>query len=1761
VLAWAAGVGLLSVWQLAGWIAAARLKRLAVRPGQGELIELLARLARAMRVSRPVRLLESMLVRVPTVVGWFRPVVLLPAGLATGLTPDQVEAVLAHELAHIRRCDYLVNLLQSLVETLLFYHPAVWFVSRRIRAERENCCDDVAVAAGAERFSYAESLLHLARRSAAARGARRLLPAGALAAAGRPSQLRTRIGRLLGGQETTRLARSWPIALGLLAGMLVATSIFVNVRAESADPSSKAAEPGDDALHRVWEDLASPEPLKAYRAAWTLAGRGEQAIAFIQSQVPVTALDADRARGLIGELDADKYQARERAYKALAAMGGLVAPLLREAMRAKPSPEARARIEALLKRIEHPQGVPEARRVVLAARALELMNSASSRRLLERMAEGSVWGAAAAADALSRLSQGDTAPDLAGKTVLLAQWQVIARPEMIEAILARGSPVPITGEGFTAVRCDGEDLLAAVRPGLVVPEGMDRPAMFLPGSSVDWWVPPRQRQSRGVIWSTSGFLYEGGKGAGPVATCGVNMIAGVDFRVSEGRVLLDVVGRAGGPNLNWNDGPQIRHRFDKNVKLRARCAAGEAVCLIVDLGRRGPHHPHALIVLQTVAAPQRFVPYFKASRSGERWLREGSAGVERLAAEGLAWNALAAARKGMVNPRWVRTLPGGTQVRVAAVWSPQQHPLRTWDGDGNPIPCDPQQVAGLIGSALGVRIEGRSSDKEPWTGLSRTSSGRLPGKIEIGVGDGPWKMSRPLPPDQSVQFDGRSYKLEARPFQRKGFFRAGTVIVTMPYKCDPAVDVAVGALDKKGRLILPPALYTRHAMTSRQAHDLPGYFHAVLPVDASDVKQYVLLTRGRHWATFQNLAPAPKLPPAAPTTRPAVRQGSPPAPQPAGRLVFDPAANIAAVKPRDWVVRKVVKGDQPFGLVAGKGTGIYLGPPRREDDPEQKQMPYASVVWIMPAEYSGDPVQTEGHLQIPTPQLIAALADAKVYVWGLSAWPAPPGARARIQAAVNRSPTTAPADGRRSALLTRLTRLGVTPKTARRMVFVGSDGDFRADTRVEAAPDMRKAVWTAIAVAQPFNRIVFSGFRRVEFYTAADAAKPAAVLCVNQTDSTHLEGRYEDRFRCAGLTELTEPLLRAQYERRHPPAVRQRSPQAPARPSSRQANGASPDGASTQAAVGTAPDGAAKASDSFGAVTERSLVDPAGWIDLDRNQVKSPPRSAQASTEALVKWFRDDEIDAWRELKYRGLGCVDLKAVALDEAEWDGLTAAQLDEALGMRKAVQPTDEGLAKVVYLKGAEGRAMTYAFRTREGGSGILQILEAQTTDRPLFVKIRYKMVNRASPSKSTTRPATQPAPNGPATQPAPETRKGGEESKQALEARIAELIERLGSDKFEQRKEAQKALVRIGKPAVEALNKAMGSGDPEVALRAEQALNLILPVTIAIRTAAAPSPIDGMLPPLLVVSVKNNSREPFKLGFMDSSYYVLDGKEHLAITEWSGPMPANWAVLPAKGSFEYKYRLPDGVWKAAKGKKLQWKVRGLTSNTIVLTWQSNPLLTKRILETLSAAPVGGDAEACLRGLRFIGRKPLVSGLKLVLGSNRKAFDARRRGWALGIVARDKLTELMPEAKVLLKEDEDAVKREVLLAMARIPAATALEDVAPLAASKDDIVRRYLAGVLGELDNKDGKAAALLRKMIADEDSMPAAGYEQHAFVKIWACGALGKLKDRTGIPVLIQMLKEDASRSFRGNVRNALQQITELEYSKDEQWIEWWAERAR
>ncbi len=199
-LGWVVGVSLLSLRLLWRWVAAARARGRAAALGDERWEQMVLSVAQRLRVRAAVQLLQSALVHVPTVVGWLKPAILLPASVLTGLAPEQLEAVLAHELAHIRRRDYLVNIFQSVIEVLLFYHPAVWWVSHRIRVEREHCCDDVAVAACGSVTTYSRALTELERL-------RTPMLDLVVAASGTP--LLERIRRLVVRQEVRVAVPSW----------------------------------------------------------------------------------------------------------------------------------------------------------------------------------------------------------------------------------------------------------------------------------------------------------------------------------------------------------------------------------------------------------------------------------------------------------------------------------------------------------------------------------------------------------------------------------------------------------------------------------------------------------------------------------------------------------------------------------------------------------------------------------------------------------------------------------------------------------------------------------------------------------------------------------------------------------------------------------------------------------------------------------------------------------------------------------------------------------------------------------------------------------------------------------------------------------------------------------------------------------------------------------------------------------------------------------------------------------------------------------------------------------------------------------------------------------------------------------------------------------------------------------------------------------------------------------------------------------------
>jgi len=194
VVFWAAGVSVLTARLGIGWWQVRRLHIGACATPASEWLTMATRTAERLGLSRRIHVIDSAAVDTPTVIGWLRPVVLLPVAVLANLTPGQVQAILTHELAHVRRHDFVVNLLQTIAETVLFYHPAVWWLSSRIRTEREHCCDDIAVEVCGDAVGYAEALTTIAslahtRMSGA--------PARSLAVAATGGSLVHRVRRLL----------------------------------------------------------------------------------------------------------------------------------------------------------------------------------------------------------------------------------------------------------------------------------------------------------------------------------------------------------------------------------------------------------------------------------------------------------------------------------------------------------------------------------------------------------------------------------------------------------------------------------------------------------------------------------------------------------------------------------------------------------------------------------------------------------------------------------------------------------------------------------------------------------------------------------------------------------------------------------------------------------------------------------------------------------------------------------------------------------------------------------------------------------------------------------------------------------------------------------------------------------------------------------------------------------------------------------------------------------------------------------------------------------------------------------------------------------------------------------------------------------------------------------------------------------------------------------------------------------------------------
>eukprot|EP00456_Euglypha_rotunda_P071582 TRINITY_DN640_c0_g1_i6.p1 TRINITY_DN640_c0_g1~~TRINITY_DN640_c0_g1_i6.p1 ORF type:complete len:1114 (-),score=275.95 TRINITY_DN640_c0_g1_i6:14006-17347(-) len=259
---WFVGVCALSMRLFAGWRVVQQLRLRSVTPVAHVWQDRLTVLSQRMRISTPIKLMESALVDVPTVIGWLRPMVLLPTSFLTGLAPDQVESILVHELAHIRRHDFLANLIQTTLETLLFYHPAVWWLSGRIREEREHCCDDIAVAICGNTVVYARALATMEelRLNSPQRSPSELVLAG------NGGSLLQRIRRLAAGTPDVRQSNWWGASLIAIATVFGLSIAAYGVSQATADSPLKPDQSREALAQNGAKPPAEPAAAQADRS-------------------------------------------------------------------------------------------------------------------------------------------------------------------------------------------------------------------------------------------------------------------------------------------------------------------------------------------------------------------------------------------------------------------------------------------------------------------------------------------------------------------------------------------------------------------------------------------------------------------------------------------------------------------------------------------------------------------------------------------------------------------------------------------------------------------------------------------------------------------------------------------------------------------------------------------------------------------------------------------------------------------------------------------------------------------------------------------------------------------------------------------------------------------------------------------------------------------------------------------------------------------------------------------------------------------------------------------------------------------------------------------------------------------------------------------------------------------------------------------------------------------------------------------------------
>ena len=289
VTLWLGGILFMLFKWVRGTMNAHQLRSSGVPVYKKELEAAFVAIKNRLGITKQVRLCSSLHVDQPMMIGWFKPVVLLPMSMLTAMPPEQVEAILTHELAHVRRHDYLVLMLQTAAETLFFYHPAIWWVSKCMNVEREYCCDKMATDIIGNDLVYASALVNLTQTGSS----------GAHALGASDGRLVDRIRRIADRDgQVTRIRKRhvsiWGAGITVIGCMLLLAACLQGVDAQEDDP-----------LEALYMAAVEEMDQRNFMAAKELAEQAANEGHLCSCELLAEMYDARKGR--VGEVDGVQY--------------------------------------------------------------------------------------------------------------------------------------------------------------------------------------------------------------------------------------------------------------------------------------------------------------------------------------------------------------------------------------------------------------------------------------------------------------------------------------------------------------------------------------------------------------------------------------------------------------------------------------------------------------------------------------------------------------------------------------------------------------------------------------------------------------------------------------------------------------------------------------------------------------------------------------------------------------------------------------------------------------------------------------------------------------------------------------------------------------------------------------------------------------------------------------------------------------------------------------------------------------------------------------------------------------------------------------------------------------------------------------------------------------------------------------------------------------------------------------------------------------